>query len=143
MRGVRRIVPALLSVLALAGCVSTAAETSWRAQRSLVGMPKSALLSCAGVPTRQASADGLEFLTYSSQRIDSVPGWMGWDWGPGWHHPYGAWGYQTSETRSTDCEATFTLRNGVVERLVYGGDGANGIYSQCATIVANCVPPAP
>lgn len=143
MRGIQRIVPVALSALMLAGCVSTAAETSWRAQRTLVGMPKAALLSCAGVPARQAATDGLEFLTYTSQRIDSVPGWMGWDWGPPWRHPYAGWAYQSMETRSTDCEATFTLRNGVVERLVYGGDGASGVYSECAAIVANCLPPTP
>ena len=38
-------------------------------------------------------------------------------------------------------EATFTLRNGVVERLVYGG--AEGIgpsqLAQCQTILENCL----
>jgi hypothetical protein len=136
-----RVAAALAITGGLAGCGVTAVqETSLRAQYTLIGMPKAALLSCAGVPARQAAVGNEEFLTYVSRRVDAVTSGMGW-YGPPWHM-YG-WGGGPAATQVTDCEATFTLRDGVVRRLVYGGDGANGVYSQCAAIVQNCVPPVP
>ncbi|HYH36749.1 MAG TPA: hypothetical protein VD860_00890, partial [Azospirillum sp.] len=45
---------------------------------------------------------------------------------------------------STTCEATFTLRNGVVERLVYGGaPGGAGTLGQCYYVVGNCLAQTP
>jgi hypothetical protein len=136
-----RSLPTLLSVLALAACASPAIDATIAAQRSLIGMPKAILLSCAGVPQRQTSADGLEFYTYTASRSDIVGGGVGW--GGGYGYPY-HWDYAGPPSVQTEtCDATFTLRNGKVERLVYGGDGAYGIYGQCHAIVANCLPPPP
>jgi len=133
----------IIAVLAVSGCATTVEQDAQRAQWALIGMPKGALLSCAGVPDRQAQDGDREFLTYVSRRVDVVhddPPWFGPGWGPS---PWSPWYRGPATTQTTDCEATFTLSNGKVSRLVYGGDGANGIYSQCATIVRNCLPPLP
>lgn len=135
---------ALASAGALAGCANPAADEALMAQTALIGMPKATLLSCAGVPERQATVDNREFFTYRSSRIVSYPSsppigyYGGWGW-PHYGYGYGwpAYGY---EVNSFDCEATFTLRNGVVERVVYGGaSGGSTRLGQCYAIVQNCL----
>ncbi len=134
---VRLIAIATLAAPALAGCAADGAVgEALHAKRALVGMSKQTLLSCAGVPERQATADGQEFFTYTSGRIVSTPGsypgrW-GWPyWGPGW-----GWPAYAPEVRSYACEATFTLADGVVRQVVYSGGSSAG---QCVAIVANCL----
>lgn len=132
----------------LTGCANPRVDRALEAQASLVGLPKDALLSCAGVPERTASAEGLEFFTYSSERLVSYPS-PGFGYWPlrsrsAFGYPFGyPFGYSSyyADIRTYSCEATFTLRNGVVERVVYGGaaDGASRL-SQCYTIVDNCLP---
>ncbi|HYG86059.1 MAG TPA: hypothetical protein VD978_07350 [Azospirillum sp.] len=131
----------------LAACANPAADSALYAQNALVGMPKQTLLSCAGVPDGQAVVGDREFFTYRSSRIVSYPvttvgafgGWgrpwgHPWGWGPGWPAFYGA------DVRSYTCDATFTLRNGVVERLVYGGaPGGGSTLGQCYHVVQNCL----
>lgn len=137
MKGGRAVcvgVAALLTT-ALAGCANGVSEAALSAQRSLIGLPKTELLACAGVPARQATADGLEFFTYSVGRIVSYPsppfGYGRWGYGYGWP------GYYGDDVRSYRCEATFTLRGGKVERLVYnGGEGGAG---ECYDIVQTCL----
>lgn len=129
----------VLAALALTACVNTYAETALDARQALIGMPKSVLLSCAGVPERQATVDNREFLTYASDRIESrQTGMMMYG---GRHHF--AWEFPQTQVYSESCEATFTLRNGRVERLVYGGDAIQGAYSQCYMIVRNCMETIP
>lgn len=134
----------------LTACANPSADQALFAQNALVGMPKGTLLSCAGVPDRQAAVDNREYFTYRSARIVSYPspavGLYGGGWGP--HYGYGlgfpAYG---SEISSFDCDATFSLRNGVVERIVYGGSsGGSARLGQCYAIIQNCLaqlPPAP
>ncbi|WP_176581458.1 hypothetical protein [Azospirillum ramasamyi] len=134
---------------ALAGCANQAADEALLAQTALVGMSKETLLSCAGVPQRQATVGNQEFFTYRSSRIVSYPsppplgyydtwGWPGYGWGwPGYGYGWPAYGY---EVNSYDCEATFSLKNGVVERVVYGGtSGGSARLGQCYAIVQNCM----
>lgn len=151
MSMVRRL-RAVAALALLAACANPMADQALYAQGALIGMPKTTLLSCAGVPARQTAVDNREFYTYSSGRIVSYPtpsfGFYGGGWGA--HHGYGGgyWpGYGGSDVASIDCEATFSLRNGVVERIVYGGatGGSSGL-GQCYAIVQNClalVPPKP
>ncbi|PWC56408.1 hypothetical protein [Azospirillum sp. TSO22-1] len=140
-----RTLRALAGVALLVACANPAADQALYAQSALVGMPKATLLSCAGVPDRQATADNQEFFTYRSGRITSYPGSVGmWGghWGPGW----GGWGYPVYDVdiRSTTCEATFTLRGGAVERLVYGGaPGGASTLGQCYHVVGNCLAQVP
>jgi hypothetical protein len=130
----------------LAACANPAADHALYAQSALVGMPKATLLSCAGVPDRQAAVDNLEFFTYRSGRISSSPGSLGlWGgrWGPGFGYGLGGPLYD-ADIRSTTCEATFTLRNGAVERLVYGGSpGGGSTLGQCYHVVENCLAQIP
>lgn len=142
--------PALigLALLGLSGCANPQADNALAAQSLLIGMPRQTLLSCAGVPDRQTAVDNQEFYTYGSHQIVGYPGPYagayggrgGWGWG--WGGPL-----YPDDMRSYDCEATFTLRNGRVERIVYGGaSGGTGSLSQCYAIVRNClalVPPQP
>ncbi len=148
----RRAIPGMFMAGLAAACANPAADQAMYAQNALIGMPKQTLLSCAGVPERQATAGNLEYFTYRSGRLVSYPGWGGYGgyWGPG---PYGyGYGYGwPSDVTSVDCQATFTLRNGVVERVVYGGSsGGTSRLGQCYAIVQNCLalvsqqtPPAP
>jgi hypothetical protein len=139
--------------LALVGCANPAADAALTAQSALIGMPKQTLLSCAGVPARSTSVDNLDYYTYSTERVVSSPGpyypgpFVGPPWYGGWR--YGGWGspfdYPYTEINTYSCAATFTLKNGVVQQLVYGGaDPEGAALSQCYAIVRNClalVPP--
>jgi len=145
----RAVVRAAGVVALVAACANPAADNAIHAQSALVGMPKQTLLSCAGVPERQAAVDNLEFYSYRNARIISYPGSVGAFgsyWGPGWGYG-GGWPVYAPEVRSTGCEATFTLRNGAVERLLYGGGSS---LQQCYQLVHNClalipqqIPPRP
>ncbi|ALJ37607.1 hypothetical protein D9623_20060 [Azospirillum brasilense] len=135
-------VAVLLTTGLLGGCANPAADQAMVAQNALIGMPKQTLLSCAGVPERQTTAGDLEFFTYRSNRLYSYPSWGGY--GGYWGYPYGAWGGYGYDVRSVDCDATFTLRNGAVERIVYGGSSSGGSrLGQCYAIVQNCLSQVP
>ncbi|WP_448205906.1 hypothetical protein [Azospirillum sp. sgz302134] len=130
---------------AIGACANPAADQAIFAQNALIGLPKQTLLSCAGVPDRQATSGNLEFFTYHSGRLVSYPAWGGYGgywwpyygYGPGWPGGY-------YDVASIDCEATFTLRNGVVERIVYGGaSSGSSRLGQCYTIVQNCLAQIP
>lgn len=137
-------VVALAATGALGGCANPAADEALAAQTALVGMPKETLLSCAGVPERQASVDNREFFTYRSSRIVSYPSPPPLGYYGGWSRPYygygAGWPSYGYEVNSFDCEATFSLRNGVVERVVYGGaTSGSAQLGQCYAIVQNCM----
>lgn len=137
-------VAALAAAGALGGCANPAADEALVAQTALIGMSKATLLSCAGVPERQATVDNREFFTYRSSRIVSYPSAppLGYYGGWGWpHYGYGyGWPSYGYEVNSFDCEATFSLKNGVVERVVYGGaSGGSARLGQCYAIVQNCM----
>jgi hypothetical protein len=104
-------------------------------------------LSCAGVPDRQANVDNLDYYTYASERLVSRPvpspagpaywhPWYGWSYSPFW-----GWPHDQTEVETRSCEATFQLRNGVVEQVVYNSasDGPSARLSQCYRIVENCL----
>ncbi|MBB6254742.1 hypothetical protein [Nitrospirillum iridis] len=146
----RSLALAAIGLLAVAGCATNPdADQAAYAQRALIGMPKQTLLSCAGVPTRQTAVDNLEYYTYSSDSLQTRMGpsyWGGFGGGP-WHRGYwgGAdWGGST-EVSSRNCSATFTLKNGTVQQLVYGSstDGPAARLAQCYAIVQNCLPLVP
>lgn len=134
--------------LLAASCANPAVEKAAAAQRSLIGLSKQQLLSCAGVPERQAEADGYEFYTYTNSRIVSYPGstvggWYGGPWYPGYRYGWGGWGWPGTvgdEIRTYSCQATVTLKDGRVERLVFGGPGG-GTATECYAIVQNCTSP--
>jgi len=134
-------VPTLaLAALALAACANPLAERAVIAQQALRGMPKQALLACAGVPERSTQVDNIEYFTYVSRREEYAPGpsfgVFGGTGGLGLGAQLPLGGYDRGYT--TTCEATFTLRNGVVEQLVYGGNSSERL-GQCYRIVQNCL----
>ena len=123
----------LATVLAVSGCAVQRANTANRARSDMVGMSKVDLLSCAGVPVRQAQAEGLEFLTYAGGGDNLNAGVV------------------TSTSQNTAigigksahkyCEATIVLKDGFVQRVNYQGR-TGGLLTQgeqCAFIVENCV----
>lgn len=117
----------------IAGCVIQRAQIASRAQTELVGMSKKDLLSCAGVPLRQERVEELEFLTFAGGG-DSIGS---------------AVASSTSSNTATVvgksahryCEATFVLKNGLVQKVNYQGrtGGLHTKGEQCAFIVENCV----
>lgn len=134
-----------VSVALLAACATgPGAEVARRAQVELVGMPKDQLLACAGVPDRQAAANGREYYTYVARPTaayspsssigvgaGSFGGGGGVGLGLGFGIPVGG--------GTPGCEATMVLgRGGVVEQVTYP---AGASLSACAPIVENCVPP--
>src|SRR3954464_14570234 len=132
------------AAVALASCANPRADEALFAQQAFIGMPKRTLLSCAGVPERSTAIDNMEYFTYTSSRAVAYQGYTPF-MGPGRYYGYGYpfyGGYApTYDYRSFSCQATFTLRNGVVERLVYGGPEGMGSsqLAQCQTIVENCL----
>jgi ABC-type glycerol-3-phosphate transport system substrate-binding protein len=144
-----RLAVGAAALLGLAACANPQADQALYAQQAFVGMPKQTLLSCAGVPSRTATVDNVEYYTYTSERLVTIPGsprfsaaygfyrpwspWYGYGWGPG---PFD---YPETETR--DCQATFTVKDGVVQRIVYGGasQGPSARLGQCYRIVENCL----
>lgn len=135
---------ALLGLALLAGCAGGAEERqqAQSAQAAVVGMPESTLLSCAGVPERSATADGTRFLTYVSRG-------GGWGGGPSTSLGLGTGSGGTGVGigfgfplfgggggRASECEATFAVRDGVVQQLRYGADSD---LAQCRRIVQNCL----
>lgn len=134
-----RVAPLLLPcVLTLAACANPGAQLALKAPETLVGMPKSALLSCAGVPERTADADGAEYLTYSREQtiVEREVDYEPFPWaGPGVFRPeVSTW------SRSYRCDATFVVRDGRVQELRYN---QNRDITLCYAILANCLPSPP
>ncbi|MDZ4383303.1 MAG: hypothetical protein U0937_01530, partial [Thermodesulfovibrionia bacterium] len=96
-------------------------------------MSKRDLLSCAGVPVRQERADDLEFLTYAGGGDSQSVGYVTKT------SPSSA--VAISKRHQRYCEATFILKDGIVQKINYQGR-TGGILTkgeQCAFIVENCL----
>jgi hypothetical protein len=129
----RITVTVVLCGLVMAGCAFRRAAIANRAQTELVGMSKKDLFLCAGVPLRQERVEDLEFLTFAGGG-DSVGSATAISTSPDTAVAFG---------RSTRryCEATFVLKNGVVQKVNYQGR-TGGLLTkgeQCAFIVEDCV----
>ncbi|WP_207477052.1 hypothetical protein [Arenibaculum pallidiluteum] len=125
----------------LAGCAgdTESRQQATAAQTRLVGMPEARLLSCAGVPERSADAGETRFLTYAARSVgyggpSTSVGVGGGSGGVGLGLGLGFPLFGGSSGGS--CEATFTVRNGVVQQLRYGAGDDPG---QCYRIVRNCL----
>jgi hypothetical protein len=134
------------AAIALASCANPRADQALFAQQAFIGMPKQTLLSCAGVPERSTTIGNMEYFTYTSNRIVAYQSYVpymgpGHFYGYGYGYPYYSGFAPTYDLRSFSCQATFTLRNGVVEQLVYGGPEGTGPsqLAQCHTIIENCL----
>ena len=119
----------------LSSCAIQRAEIASRARKELVGMSKKNLLTCAGVPSRQDRFEDLEFLTYTGAR-DTVG--TGAANSSSSNVMFGA--YRAAQR---DCEATFILKDGIVQNVSYLGrtEGLLTKGEQCAFIVESCLQP--
>lgn len=123
----------LLVLAGFSGCAIQRAGMASRAQSELVGMSKKDLLSCAGVPLRQERVDALEFLTYAGGG-DSVGVAVGTLTSP-------SSAVAAGKSARRYCEATFVLKDGIVQRVNYQGR-TGGLLTkgeQCAFIIENCL----
>lgn len=113
----KTIVVLLIILFTVAGCSNARrterAELAARAKTELIGLSKTELLTCAGVPVRSTTEGDQEFMSYGASS-------------------YG-WG--------SSCVVTFVLKDGAVKTISYSGRtgrrSQNG--EQCAYAVANCV----
>ena len=151
---VHGLLPAL-ALISLGACQSPRADSAAAAQTSLVGLPKSVLIQCAGAPTRTAMADGVEVMTYETIKLRADPSTFGFSarygrWGRGWAGPgWGGagWGYggywgESAATESRTCNASFTIRDGKVAKVIYGSPDVEGMsrLDQCYSVIENCLP---
>jgi hypothetical protein len=129
------------ALVLLAACVNPHTEEVVQAQDTLVGMPAETLLSCAGVPERRASAAGADFYTYVARGAATAGpttslgvglGTGGSRFGFGFGLPLGTAG---GGFQRDACEATFTIRDGVVQQVRYAGEAVG----ECYPVVANCL----
>lgn len=132
------------SALIVAGCANTRAEQAVAAQDLLIGLERTRLLACAGVPERSRVEGDTEFFTYDSEQIVGYGRsyYGGGVFSRGYGRRYGPFALSPgADFSSTYCEATFVLVDGVVEAINYVG--ASGIgrarYAQCAYIVEACL----
>lgn len=127
------LIVAVLSVCLLSGCAAHRSQMAARAKTELIGMSKRDLFSCAGVPVRQERVDDLEFLTYTGGG-DSV--------GSGFANQMSSSSAVVFSKRTHRyCEATFILKDGVVQKINYQGR-TGGLLTkgeQCAFIVEGCL----
>ena len=134
----------LLAMTALGACANPRADSAASAQQSLVGLPKSVLIQCAGAPSQSATADGVEVMTYTSTKLraDLTHFGVGFGrprfWGPGW-----GGGFYEGGTESRSCTASFTIKDGKVAKVLYGSADSDNVsrLDQCYAVVENCLPP--
>ena len=133
----------MAALIGLAACAGSSkdAELAEQAQTQLVGLPKAALLSCAGVPSRQAVVNGTEYYTYSTRPVIETdsPG-TGVSMSGGTSEGLGlslGIGVPLNTGRTFQgCDATFVLRDGTVRQLSYPM-GAS--IADCGALVSNCM----
>ena len=127
-------VTVVLCGLMLCGCAAIQrVEIASRAQTELVGMSKKDLLLCAGVPLRQERVEDLEFLSFAGGG-DLVGSTFATGTSP-------SSAVAVGKSTHRYCEATFVLKNGIVQKVNYQGR-TGGLLTkgeQCAFIVENCV----
>jgi len=133
----------MAALIGLAACAGNGkdAELAERAQTQLVGLPKAALLSCAGVPSRQAVVNGAEYYTYSARpAVETDNPGMGVGMSGGTAEGIGlSLGIGVPlATGGTPrgCDATFVLRGGTVQQVSYPM-GAS--IADCGALVSNCM----
>lgn len=135
---IRRLGVVLGAVLVLTGCANPRSEAAARAGTELIGIPKDMLFSCAGVPDRVEQAGDRERVIYvrnstlTHVEVDNDGIVIG---GRRLFRPR-----TTVHRQNFQCEAIFTLYDGMVEQLDYspGRD-----LELCGTIVETCVAVVP
>jgi hypothetical protein len=133
-----------LAAALLAGCANPRAEQALAAREALVGLERTELLACAGVPNRSRVEGDTEFFTYGSGLVEGR-GQMFYGGGVfsgGFGRPSGHFVLTPgADFSSRYCEATFVLEDGVVRQVNYvAASGIGGArYEQCYFIIASCL----
>jgi hypothetical protein len=104
------------------------------AQAALIGMPKAALLACAGTPSRSETKAGIEYLTYltgspkaaADAKLPSA---------------VAAASASAGRDRSGYCRVTLGLRLGVIESVTFAGPSAKDLAtnSDCMRVIDRCL----
>ena len=138
---------AALAVLAT-GCTIAQSVDANRAKEEMVGMSRIELLACAGLPGNVYSEGDTEIMVYYTQ--GGVVGTGSSIAGSQYDGTYGmgrysgssyGGGFGFSQSKVQDCQTTFVLRHGKIDRvnMVGRGEGAAVPDSQCEPIIRNCI----
>jgi hypothetical protein len=118
----RRILP-LLSLLAVAGCV---VGPSLQARMSAyIGATSQTLVQNLGVPDKQITVNGIQYLAYDRHRTVVSPGFYdGGYFGPYYGGPFFGGPFLVSPPVATDfsCETTFMLKDDHVFNFTLRGN---------------------
>ncbi len=122
----RYILALLVPALTLAGCASGPGLQSRLAV--YIGAPEQKLVLDLGVPARQISVNGVDYLAYPIKyQVQTSPGgpyWGGayyYQGGPFWG-PYGGFSALPADVQIWSCEATFAVVQGKVESFALRGN---------------------
>ena len=86
---------------------------------SYIGAPEGALIKNFGVPDKQITVDGTQYLAYDHRDLDVSPGFIGPGfYGPG---PFFDTGIP-ARVNEVSCETTFLLKDGKVVDFTLRGD---------------------
>ena len=124
----------IISLLLINGCAPQRADIANNAKTEMIGMSKSKLLSCAGVPNASYKDGNREYLTYNSGGDSSIVGNT-------------FYGYNTTtifNKRTRSCKVTVTLENDRITNMKYNEKtsllrSAMFENEQCGYVLADCV----
>ena len=117
----RGAVAASVLALGLSSCAFPTREAFDAQMAAFVGRSEAELVAALGVPDRTHEAGGMRFLEYERRRVVGTPtgtagfGRFGRPWGYGF-------GYGGTFVDTRECDTTFTLRGGRVERFSRRGN---------------------
>jgi len=128
----------------IVSCTNLSFEEAERAKLDLIGLSKSELLSCAGVPDKTANDDKQkQFLSYSSQKIVNVPTRYPSRLHSGLRYntyPFRYYSFPAIQQENRVCTVTFSVVEDLVTALSYRqNDGDRLGTEQCYQIVKNCL----
>jgi hypothetical protein len=124
-----------IALLALGGCVGQGPEVDQIAQRNMIGLSKTRILACLGIPAKRVSIGSTDVWTYpiGDLRVESP-------------FPAPALDMAASVSSSAGvngCDVSVVLTNSVVSQIVYhnAGGGPLPLGRQCLFAVRNCTEP--
>jgi hypothetical protein len=121
-RSSRRLTAVSAALLLLSGCVNYLRQREAYLSQ-FVGRGEAELVQALGVPSRTYETGGAKFLAYDERRAYYSPGppppYYGWGWGWGWYAGY------PPVFVERQCETTFEVTGGIVQRFTLRGDGCS------------------
>ncbi len=126
----------LVASMFLVGCTVARSQKASRAKDEMVGMSKSQVLTCMGVPASQASEGGVEVWSYNSGGDSTTVGSGTATTSGGWLYAFGA-----SKRLQRYCKVNVVFQNDYVSTINYSGrtGGVLTAGEQCAFAIDNCV----